>query len=370
MNAVIRPENEAELAAFFTATSGPIALCGGQTRRPGGAVPPGVQPLSLGAFSGITTYEPGALILTAGAGTPLAEIEAALAAENQMLAFEPPDFRALLSRSGTPTLGGAIAMNAAGPRRLRAGAARDHVLGLRVVTGRGEILRCGGRVLKNVTGLDLVRLFTGSEGRLGAITEVCVKLQPRPEAQISLLLPRLAPGAALAALAAAAATPYEVSGAAYLPTQGAFLRVEGFAETLRARAERLAAALAGHGRVEVLAKGENPWPGLRDGLALAAREGDLWRLVARPSAMVELIEKAGVGPEDWQMDWAGGLAFLRLPPGTDLPARLGAFAGAARGLSGAAALRPAARAPGIVRLEEGLRRAFDPRGIFGPGGEG
>ena len=181
-------------------------------------------------------------MLTAGAATPLAEIERALAECGQMLAFEPPDWRGS-ARAGRrtdcqPTLGGALACNLSGPRRIKAGAARDHFLGFRGVSGRGEIFKAGGKVVKNVTGYDLCKLMAGSYGTLAALEEVTVKVLPRPETVATVLFSGVAPGAAVRLMAAALGSPHEVSGAAYLPAGTA-----GLARGPRRAARRGAGAL-------------------------------------------------------------------------------------------------------------------------------
>ena len=157
--------------------------------------------LDLSRLSGIRDYAPSELVLTAGAATPLAEIEAALGQNRQMLAFEPPDWRALLGEPETqPTLGGALACNLSGPRRIKAAAARDHFLGFRAVSGRGEIFKSGGKVVKNVTGYDLSKLMAGSYGTLAAFEEVTVKVLPRPEHVETVALFGLDPAAAVRAM--------------------------------------------------------------------------------------------------------------------------------------------------------------------------
>ena len=334
-------------------TPGPLVLRGGGTRGrfEGGAV------LETGGLSGIRLYEPGALTLMAGAGTPVAEIEAALAAEGQRLAFEVPDLRAVLGRVGASTLGGVVAENASGPRRVAVGACRDFCLGVRFVDGRGEVIRNGGRVMKNVTGYDLVKLLAGSRGQLGVLTEVALKVLPRPETEATLCLHGLPDAQAIAALSAALGSPYEVTGAAHLPGQGSYLRLEGFAASVRYRLARLQALLAPFGVAEEVA---SPWAAIRDVRPLAGHPGDLWRLHLVPSEAAGIV--ARIGAEAVLYDWGGGLVWARMAPGTDLLARIGPFRGHARCVIGAATAT--AEAPAIAALTAGLRRQFDPRGIF------
>src|ERR1700684_3486127 len=186
--------------------------------------------LSTAGLSGISLYAPKELIISAWAGTPLPEIEAALAAGGQHLIAEPPDLSALLGETGRPqTLGGVVATNLSGPRRVAWGAMRDHVMGVRAVTGRAEVIRSGGRVLKNVTGLDLCKLLTGSHGTLGIITEITLKVLPAPEATGTLVLPGLDAASGVAALSAALGSPFGVSGAVWLPSESV-VRVPGLVE--------------------------------------------------------------------------------------------------------------------------------------------
>src|SRR5438309_7075672 len=177
--------------------------------------------LDLSRLAGIRAYQPSELVLTAGAATPIEEIDAALAEAGQMLAFEPPDLGALFGLpaavAGRRTLGGALACNLSGPRRIKAGAARDHFLGFRGVSGRGEVFKAGGKVVKNVTGYDLPKLMAGSYGTLAALEEVTIKVLPRPETACTVMLCGLDPAPAVQRLSRALASPHEVSGAAYLP---------------------------------------------------------------------------------------------------------------------------------------------------------
>jgi len=349
----MRPASEAELCEIIRAASGPLVVRGGGTR---GALPAGAV-LETGGLNGVTLYEPGALTLVAGAGTPVAELEALLATEGQRLAFEVPDLRGLLGREGTSTLGGVVAENASGPRRVSVGACRDFCLGVRFVDGRGEVIRNGGRVMKNVTGYDLVKLLAGSRGRLGVLTEVALKVLPRPETEATLCLSGLSDAQAVEALSAALGSPYEITGAAHLPGQGTYLRIEGFEGSVRYRLERLRAVLASYGAGAEVA---SPWAAIRDVTALAGRPGDLWRLSLRPSEAPGVV--ARLGAEAVVYDWGGGLVWALMAPGSDVVGRLGAFSGHATCLRGGVA--GPEEPPTIATLTNGLRLQFDPRGVF------
>jgi len=372
---MIRPESEEALAEAIRAADGPLAVRGGGTRlRAEGT------PLETGALSGITLYEPGALTMVAQAGTPLAEVEAALAAEGQMLPFEPGDLAGLTGADGATTIGGIFATNASGPRRVQAGAARDFLLGVRFVDGSGAIVRNGGRVMKNVTGLDLVKLMAGSHGTLGVLTEVSFKVLPRPEAAATLSLDGLDDAGAMRAMAAALASPFDVSGAAHLSAgvdgeAVTALRIEGFAASVAYRAERLAVLLAEYGAVRVAEDAQEVgawWQAIRDAAPLAAPGRDVWRLSLRPSQAAGIV--AGLpgalfagGVPGGIYDWGGGRVWLAVEPGTDLRTHLGPHAGHATLIRGSGAPRFPPEAPAIARLSAGLRAKFDPRGILNPG---
>ncbi|WP_372893444.1 FAD-binding protein [Rhodosalinus sp.] len=357
------PTSEQEMAAAVAETTAPVSVVGGGTR---GAPGRGAA-LSAAGLSAVRLYEPGALTLVAGAGTPVAEVETLLAGEGQRLAFEPMDHRGLLGTEGAPTLGGVVAANVSGPRRVAAGAARDFALGLRFVDGTGRVVSNGGRVMKNVTGYDLVRLLCGSRGRLGVITEVALKVLPAPETQGMLVLEGLDVERAVAAMATALGSPYEVTGAAHDPQAArTWLRIEGFAAQVDYRLERLAARLADFGAAEAVRDAEavaGVWAGVRDVAAFHGTPGAVWRVHCRPSAAPGLVARAGA--EGALLDWGGGLIWLRVAEGTDLRARLGAFDGHATRVRGAGPEPAAPPEPAAVAaLTEGLRRRFDPRGIF------
>src|SRR5437764_11697452 len=214
-----------EAVAEALAAEEPLEIVGGGSKRALGRPVQAAHTLDLSRLSGIRDYAPSELVLTAGAATPLADIERALAEHNQMLAFEPPGWGGLLGvEDAAPTLGGVLACNLSGPRRVKAGAARDHFLGFRAVSGRGEIFKAGGKVVKNVTGYDLCKLMAGSFGTLAALEEVTVKVLPRPEALSTVMLWGLDALAAVRTLSRAIASPHEGSGAAYLPASTAGLR--------------------------------------------------------------------------------------------------------------------------------------------------
>ena len=325
--------------------------------------------LETSGLSGIRLYEPGALTLVAGAGTPLAEVEAALAEANQRLAFEPMDHRAVLGTGGAPTIGGVVAANVSGPRRVQAGACRDFLLGVRFVDGRGVAVKNGGRVMKNVTGYDLVKLLCGSWGTLGVLSEVSLKVLPAAETQAALRIDCGGLDAAVAAMSAALGSPWEVSGAASDGAGVVSLRIEGFAESVRYRAERLAGVLAKFGAVEMLDDPEAHWVGLRDLAAFHGLPGDLWRISVKPGEAPGVV--AGLGAERVQLDWGGGLIWALAEPGSDLRARMG-VAGHATLMRAGAETRARLgmfhpEPPALAAISAGLRAKFDPRGILNPG---
>lgn len=342
----MRPETEAQLAQIIRDATGPLSVTGGATRLwPGEGQ--GAR-LDMTALTGVTLYEPEALTLVVRAGTPLREVQEILAAEGQMLGFEP---------HGAPgsTIGGVAATNASGPRRVQAGAARDAMLGLRFVDGQGQVVSNGGRVMKNVTGYDLVKLMAGSRGTLGALTEISFRTAPIPPATATLALPDLDAAAAIPALSAALGGPFDVSGAAWRPGHGALIRLEGLANSVKARAADLTARLGAFGTVTEGDPGA--WLLLHSNIHDPAL--DTWRIICRPSEAPALLAHL---PEPLSLDWGGALIHVALPKGQapDLPT----FSGHARRIAGAPAILPAPDAL-TARLERALRARFDPRGLFG-----
>ncbi|MBM3487313.1 MAG: glycolate oxidase subunit GlcE [Alphaproteobacteria bacterium] len=404
MTEVLRPRDEADLrAAIGDALAGgtPVEVAGAGSRRALGGSVQAARRVSVAALAGITLYEPPELVLQARAGTPLAEIEAALGAEHQMLAFEPADFGLLLGHAtDAATLGGTVAVDLAGPRRIKAGAARDHVLGARAVSGRAEVFKTGGRVVKNVTGYDLCKLLAGSWGTLAVMSEITVKVLPAPEMVRTVLAYGLADKAACALLRAALASPHEPSAAAHLPdaiaaasavarVSGAgrsvtAVRIEGFAASVAARTTTLRDLFAAHAAIEEL-HGHNSaafWREVRDAAyfaAATARGGRaVWRLSVPPAAGPDLV--AAIAAEtsaEAYYDWGGGLIWLAVDTAAD--ARAATIRPAVRAAGGHAMLvrAPAPlraaievfepEVPELAALSMRIKDAFDPMRILNPG---
>lgn len=361
--------SEKELAAAISSANAPLYIKGGGTQ---GFSKTG-DILDVSGMSGITLYEPGALTMVAKAGTPVADINAALARENQRLAFEPMDYRALLGTTGSPTIGGVIAANVSGPRRIAVGAARDFALGVRFVDGNGSIIKNGGRVMKNVTGYDLVKLMCGSFGTLGVLSEIAFKVLPQPETQATLELRGLSAKTAVTAMADAFGSPFEVTGAAHGLENRTFLRVEGFEDSVGYRIAKLQDLMAASG-VDMQVHGDQAstqlWQGIRDVAPFHAASGDVWRVSCKPSDGPVLAERANA--KGVLFDWAGGLVWFLTAQGFNLRDHLGCFDGHATLVKATPDVRQRLgvfhpEPPGVARLSKNLRARFDPRALFNPG---
>ncbi len=384
MSNALSPENELEAAEIVRTTQGPFDIVGGGT-RPGLGRPRSGQPLSSAKLTGIVFHEPAEMTLRARAGTPLSEVEASLAKAGQMLPFEPLDPRALFATSGEPTVGGLVATAIPGPRRVSAGAVRDNVLGVRLVNGRGEVVSAGGRVMKNVTGLDLVKIMCGAQGTLGFLTEATFKLLPAPRAEATVVIRRLDDARAVEAMARALSSPHGVSGAATIHSgmgrefPRTLLRVEGFAESVTYRAESLIALLAEFGAKHAL-EGEDSkrmWRSIRDGAFLSQpRERAVWRASLKPSDAPVALAVLGGAAHTSLMDHGGGCLWFSTDPtlaaASAVRAALGRFAGHVHLIRAPEDLR--ARADvfpplslALARLTRGVKASFDPEGRFNPG---
>ena len=385
-------EEVREIVAEAAAAGTPLAPTGLGSKAAIGR-PTNHRRLDLSGLSGVTLYEPAELVLSALAGTPVDEINGLLAANNQELAFEPMSHAALLG-TGAGTLGGLLMTNQSGPRRIKAGAARDHVLGVKAVSGRGEAFKTGGRVVKNVTGYDLSKGLAGSYGTLAVATEITVKVLPKAETEATLVLEGLDPRAAVAALATAMGTPADVSGAAHLPPAAAaalgidgpatLIRLEGVEPSVRDRFDSLSAQLrAGTATVRLDAEPSRAlWRRIRDAEPVA-RPADraVWRVSVAPTAGPAILE--AVPDAVGFCDWSGGLVWLAVDPAGDASAAairaaiVRAGGGHATLIRGTPDLR--ARVPvfqpqpaPLAALVRRLKAEFDPAGILNPGrmGEG
>jgi glycolate oxidase FAD binding subunit len=352
--------------------------------------------VDLSSLSGIMLYEPQELVLSARAGTPVAEITALLAAKGQELAFEPMDYGPLLGGPpGRATIGGVVAANVSGPRRIRAGAARDHLLGFVAVSGRGQTFKSGGRVVKNVTGFDLCKLLAGSWGTLGILAEVTVKVLPQAPSEATLAVFGLSDGEAAGAMAAAMSTPLGISGAAHLPDYVAsrfeglneaeattVFRVDGHASSIDACMDSLRRTVRPFGPTVGLdqAASRQLWRAIRDAQPFWA-DGPwggrpLWRISAPPIKGFEIA--AQISPAAMLFyDWAGGLLWIAPPVTQDCSA--GEIRHAAMQAGGHATLvraSAAARASvdpfqpetgALAALTRRVKENFDPQGVLNPG---
>ncbi len=377
------PETEAQtrdfVATCYTERK-TLRIYGGDTKRCLLRETVADTALSVRGLSGICFYSPEELVISAGPGTTLAELRATLAARGQRMAFEPPDWTALLGSAGTPTIGGVIATNLSGPRRIAQGAARDHVLGLRAINGRGEVLRAGGRVLKNVTGLDLCKVFTGSHGTLAVITEVTLKVLPAPPCSASVLVRNVDATGGVAALSAALGSPFGVSGAAYLPDNAiAVVRLEDAVDSVAYRGEKLCGLLARFGDSVVLPQHDSValWSEITEAAVLQALHHEaLWQVSVRPSrgpAVLAVI--AGAGARGF-LDWGGGRVMIAGPATRETHDAVTAAAQASGGvwmlLRGDSAWRQNVdvlppEPPALRQLSQGLKNSFDPAGILNSG---
>lgn len=351
-----------------------LGIEGGATRA-GLAAPRRVDAtISTQGLSGVLHYDPAEMTITARAGTPLAEIEAALAQKGQMLPFEPGDPRALYGANGAPTLGGMIAAGFSGPRRILSGSLRDALLGMRLVNGRAEAIGWGGRVMKNVTGLDLARLQVGALGRYGVLTQATFRLLPRPPARATLVFDGLDDATAIRAMSAALATPFEVSGAAHWPERGlTALRVEHNVDSVAYRTSELASRLNAFGAVRPLdpAEADAFWRDVADLAPFGqGRARWVWRVAAAPSRAARIVaDVTRVTPMRALYDWGGGLVHLGCDcDGTACVAAIRRAVGAEG--SARLILGPHAAAPPLADPAAALKRriahAFDPDGVFDP----
>lgn len=373
----------------------PVEIVGHGSKRGIGRPVQAGHAVDLSQLSAVTLYEPEELVLSARAGTPIGEIEALLSGRGQELAFEPMDYGPLFgAERGRGTIGGVLAANLSGPRRLKAGAARDHVLGINAVSGRGEAFKSGGRVVKNVTGYDLSKAMAGAWGTLAIVTDVTFKVLPAAETETTLVVRGLIDDDAIVAMALAMGSSAEVSSAAHLPEgvagrvlEGALggdpatlLRVEGFGPSVTYRLESLTDLLRNAGPIELveIERSRKLWRDIRDCIPFAdTTERPVWRVSVAPSEAAKLVlalrMEAGA---DAFYDWQGGLVWLRMEadPEAQLLRRLirqfgGGHATLVRAAPSWRASVPVfePQAPALAALSARLKEQFDPKGILNPG---
>ena len=373
------PTSEKELAEVIATSDGPLRIKGGGTRSISGSVVGSA--LETCGLSGVKLYEPAALTLIARSGTPVDEVENALAGERQCLPFEPMDHRGLLQTEGMPTIGGIAAANISGPRRVAVGACRDHMLGVRFVDGRGALIKNGGRVMKNVTGYDLVKLLAGSYGTLGVITEIAFKVLPKSDFQGVLLIYGLSDAEAVRAMSVSLGTPFNITGAAHAPRgldghPATMIRLEGFEEIVRSSIRRLSEQMKEFGEISAEYDQDRTaagWKWIRDVAKFHSLAGDVWRVAAKPSDGPVLMDRIRrrCDPEV-VYDWGGGLVWLLVPEGSDVRSWLGRYEGHATLVRAnretldrfPAFQHGSARAK---KISAALKKMFDPRGILNPG---
>lgn len=393
---IFYPKDEAAVVEVINqavASGEALEVIGQGSRRNQGRVMATEHVLDISGLSGVTLYEPDELVISARAGTPLAEIETLLAQNNQCFQFEPMDYGPLLGQAvGQGTLGGMLATNLTGPRRIKAGSARDHILGVRVVSGRGELFKSGGRVVKNVTGYDLSKGMANSWGTLGVLTEVTFKVLPVAETVATLAVRGLDDEQAARIMAMAMGSREEVSSAAHLPVSvvwrfldgdlgaeaATLLRLEGFAPSVKHRCEQLKKLLGGESQVLDEAQSRILWREIRDVHPFIDQGTKVvWRVSMAPMAAHQMVAQlrlhTGV---DAFYDWQGGLAWLRMEadPEAVLLRKLiakygGGHATLVRGTKEIRAnidvFEPQPKA--LALLSERLRVQFDPQRILNPG---
>jgi glycolate oxidase FAD binding subunit len=384
------------------ASDQPLEIIGHGSRRLIGQPMATNALLDLSALNAVTAYEPNELIITVQAGAPLADVLSLIDSKNQQFAFEPIDTAPLLGTPGVGTIGGMIGAGLAGPRRIKAGGARDHLLGAHAVSGFGDSFKAGGRVVKNVTGYDLCKLLAGSWGTLAVMTEVTLKVMPRPESERTLVLRGLDDVTANKAMTAALGSPFDVSGAAHVPNSAfraaadglrdlgspqqavTLLRLEGITASAAHRAAALGKALLPFGSAQIIedAASTAAWTFVRDIRPFAA-DGALgawpvWRIVCPPAcggALGERLSRDTGG--DVIYDWGGGLIWAALPPRPDaqaalVRARVDAVGGHATLLRASEQVRRDVdvfhpQQGGLAALAERVRHSFDPKSILNRG---
>ena len=396
----MRPATEKELAEIITTASASktsLDIAGGGSKRAIGRPSNATTRVSMRVLQGITLYEPNEMVMGARAGTLLSEVQNVLAKGNQMLAFEPMELAGVVGGDARhATIGGVFATNASGPRRLTAGAARDHLMGIRAINGRGEIFKNGGRVMKNVTGYDLCKGLAGSWGTLSVFTEVTFKVMPKPQASTTLVMLGLSDEIAVEVLCSVMGTPYEITGAVHIQKplavtldhmalrgQGKSVtafRLETSPKSIIYRREKLMAALKVYGDIYDIDQksSEQFWDEMTRLSVFEGSDHPLWRISTAPAKGPKVVAAISrYMPVLAVYDWSGGLIWLDMPVTTDAGAAdvrrvIASYGGHATMIRADASTRAATDVfqtlePGVQRLSQKLKATFDPENILNPG---
>ena len=390
MESTFKPRTTADVCdviKWAAAEELPLEVLGNGSKRKLGRSVQAAHVLNLSDLSGVVSYEPEELVLTVAAGTPVKDVETLVSERHQELSFEPMDYGPLLGHPpGQGSIGGALAVNVSGPRRIKAGAARDHVLGMEAVSGRGEVFNSGGKVVKNVTGYDLPRALCGSWGTLAVASTLTLKVNPRPETSATLVLSGLSDEKAVMAMCAAMGSSAEVSGAAHIPSglketdARTYLRLEGFKASVDYRFDSLAKRLREFGSAERIDHDVSGavWLEIRDCLPLVAGSEPVWRISVAPAVGASLV--AALAKQftlDAYYDWSGGLVWLKCLDGQAHDQAIRAGVAQIGGGHATLVRAPAAAYAGVevfqpqpgplAALSRRLKEQFDPHGILNPG---
>lgn len=390
MSSAFKPRTAREtedVVKWAAAEDEPLEVIGSGSKRALGRPVQTAHVLDLSGLSGVVSYEPAELVLTVLSGTPICDVEKLVDDNGQELSFEPLDYGPLFGKdAGQGTIGGVLAANLSGPRRVKAGAARDHVLGMEAVSGRGEIFVSGGKVVKNVTGYDLPRALCGSFGTLAVATELTLKVNPKPETSATFQVEGLDDASAVKALCAALGSSAEVSGAAHLPADlngsqsRTVLRLEGFAASVDYRFKTLEKLLAGHGSISRIEEAQSLelWRSIRDVRPFAGRNTPVWKVSVAPTVGPQLVRTLKDSVDVRAIyDWSGGLVWLSCEDGADHGGAIRqAVAAAGGGHATLVRAEPSVRMsvdvfepqpPALAALSGRLKDQFDPKGILNPG---
>ena len=382
-----RDEQDASIVIRDAAEAGTLLnLSGNGTKAAMGRPNQTDASISSASMTGITLYEPAELVISARAGTPVLEVMRVLAAKGQELPFEPMDYRSLLGSKGDPTIGAVAAMNISGPRRIMAGAARDSLIGVRFVNGRGEVVKSGGRVMKNVTGLDLVKLMAGSWGTLGFLTEVTFKVLPKQERMATLVIRGLDDRQAVEALSMALGSPFDVTGAAHVPDRdrrggSTLIRLEGFRVSVDYRMNELKRLLKRFRFMDLLegVGAEALWQSVRDATILTDQGNRaIWRVSTAPTKGPDFVAHVAQALDaQWFYDWGGGLIWISTPLDGDAGASVLREATTTHGGHATLVRAPAEirstldvfepQSEALMTLSRGIKASLDPAGILNPG---